>query len=76
VAVVGDTKLSGTSVTFWPDTKIFETTKFMYEMLVTRIKFAAYLTPGVTFTIAEVASGKKQRFCYEGGIKTRLKNLV
>ena len=74
--VVGDTDVSGTTVVFWPDDKIFETTKFSYETLVTRIKFAAYLTPGVTFTISDVATGRKQRFCYEGGIKTWLKNLV
>lgn len=74
--VVGDTDVSGTTVTFWPDGTIFETTKFIYETLVARVKFAAYLTPGVTFTLSDVASGKKQRFCYEGGIKTWLKNLV
>lgn len=74
--VVGETDVSGTSVTFWPDGSIFETTKFIYETLVTRIKFAAYLTPGVTFTISDVAGDKHQRFCYEGGIKTWLKNLV
>jgi DNA gyrase subunit B len=75
-SVVWDTDVNGTTVTFWPDGSIFETTKFIYETLVTRIKFAAYLTPGVTFTIADESGKKKQRFCYEGGIKTWLKNLV
>lgn len=74
--IVGETDISGTTVTFWPDDTIFETTKFIYETLVARVKFAAYLTPGVTFTLSDVASGKKQRFSYEGGIKTWLKNLV
>lgn len=76
VAVVWETDVSGTSVQFWPDGSIFETTKFVYETLVTRIKYAAYLTPGVTFTIADEASKKKLRFCYQDGIKTWLRNLV
>ncbi len=74
--VVGDTALSGTTVTFRPDWTIFETTKFIYETLVTRIKYAAYLTPWVTFTIADEATQKKLRFCYQEGIKTWLRNLV
>jgi DNA gyrase/topoisomerase IV subunit B len=48
----------------------------VYETLVTRIKYAAYLTPGVTFTIADEAGQKKLRFCYQDGIKTWLRNLV
>lgn len=72
----GKTDKSGTSVTFWPDDTIFETVKFSYDALAARIRSAAYLTPGVTFTISEEASGKRQRFCYEGGIRTWLRNLV
>lgn len=72
----GKTGKSGTSVTFWPDDTIFETVKFSYDALAARIRSAAYLTPGVTFTISEEASGKRQRFCYEGGIRTWLRNLV
>ncbi len=74
--IVGETDITGTSITFLPDDTIFETTKFIYETLVARVKFAAYLTPGVTFTLSDIASGKKERFSYEGGIKTRLKNLI
>lgn len=76
ISEVGITNVTGTTVTFLPDSTIFETTKFMYETLVARVKSAAYLTPGVTFTISEVASGKRQRFCYEWGVRTWLKNLV
>lgn len=76
VAVVWTSNVSGTSVQFWPDGSIFETTKFVYETLVTRIKYAAYLTPGVTFTIADEHTKKKLRFCYQDGIKTWLRNLV
>jgi DNA gyrase subunit B len=76
IQMIGDTDVNGTTVQFWPDGSIFETTKFIYETLVTRIKYAAYLTPGVTFTIADEATKKKLRFCYQDGIKTWLRNLV
>jgi DNA gyrase subunit B len=53
IEIVGTTDVSGTTVQFWPDNTIFETTTFIYETLLARIKFAAYLTPGVTFTIID-----------------------
>ena len=40
------------------------------------MKNAAYLTPGVTFTLVDERSGYAERFCFEGGIKTWLANLV
>ncbi len=76
IEVVGDTKLRGTTIEFMADDTIFETTKYNYDTLVTRMKYAAYLTPGVTFTITDEATGAAERFYYEGGIKTWLKNLV
>ncbi len=74
--VVGETDLQGTTIEFLADDTIFETTKYNYETLSSRLKYAAYLTPGVTFTITDEAAGKAERFYYEGGIKTWLKNLV
>ncbi|MBP6910398.1 DNA gyrase subunit B [Patescibacteria group bacterium] len=76
LAVVGKTDVRGTTIEFLADDTIFETTKYVYETLATRMKYAAYLTPGVTFTITEEATGRAERFYYEGGIKTWLRNLV
>lgn len=74
--VVGKADIHGTTIEFLADDTIFETTKYVYETLATRMKYAAYLTPGVVFTITDEASGKAERFYYEGGIKTWLRNLV
>lgn len=74
--VVGNSDVHGTTVEFLADETIFETTKYNYDTLATRLKYAAYLTPGVTFTITDEAGGKAERFYYEGGIKTWLRNLV
>ncbi|MFZ2150443.1 MAG: DNA gyrase subunit B [Candidatus Absconditicoccaceae bacterium] len=74
--IVGETDKSGTTVTFMPDDQIFETLEFSENIEVSRIKQAAYLTPGVTFTFISQKSGLRQRFYFEEGIKTRLNNLV
>lgn len=76
IEIVGNTELRGTTVEFLADDTIFETTKYNYETLASRVKYAAYLTPGVTFTITDEATERCDRFYYEGGIKTWLKNLV
>jgi len=76
VAVVGETDKRWTTITFIPDDTIFDTMEFMWSTLVTRIKHAAYLTPGVTFTLIDEVSGKQERFLFAGGIKTWLTNLV
>ena len=74
--VIGDTDKTGTSVTFMPDGTIFETLEFSETAEVARMKQAAYLTPGVSFTFKNLKTWLMSRFMYEWGIKTRLKNLV
>lgn len=74
--ILWETDKNGTSVTFMPDPTIFDTVEFVESTEVQRMKQAAYLTPGVIFTIVSKKSGLKERFYYEGGIKTWLNNLV
>ena len=74
--VIGDTDKTGTSVTFMPDGTIFETLEFSETAEVARMKQAAYLTPGVSFTFKNLKTWLMSRFMYEWGIKTWLKNLV
>jgi len=76
VAVVGETDKVGTTISFVPDDTIFDTLDFVWSTVVTRMKHGAYLTPGVTFTMIDEVTGKQERFYFEWGIKTWLKNLV
>ena len=76
IEITGDTEISGTTISFQPDHTIFETTEFSYYTLATRLKHAAYLTPGVVFTLVDEVKHKTERFYYEGGIQTWLTNLV
>lgn len=74
--VVWESDLHGSTITFVPDNTIFDTMEFSYHTLATRLKHAAYLTPGVTFTIVDHTKHKQERFYFEGGIRTWLKNLL
>ena len=73
---IWETDKHGTSVTFLPDPTIFDTTEFIEWYEIQRMKQAAYLTPGVTFTFIDRKTWTKSRYYYEWGIKTWLNNLV
>ena len=74
--IIGETDKTWTSVTFMPDGTIFETLEFSETAEIARMKQAAYLTPGVSFTFKNMKTWLASRFMYEGGIKTWLRNLV
>ena len=70
LAVVGDTDKTGTRVTFYPDSEIFETIVFNYDNLKVRLRELAYLNKGLTISLEDLR-GEKPRFDefrYEGGI--------
>lgn len=73
---LGATEVNGTTVHFKPDATMFETTDFALGTEISRMKNAAYLTPGVTFTLIDERVDYHGRFCFEGGIKTWLDNLI
>jgi len=73
---VGESDKVGTSVKFLPDATIFETIEFSQPIEIARMKQSAYLTPGVTFNFVNKKTWFRQRFFFDGGIKTWLRNLV
>lgn len=73
--VVGKTDRSGTEITFYPDTSIFETTEFSYATIMDRLRHQAYLTKGVKTSISNQKNGDRYSFYFEGGIKSYVKNL-
>lgn len=76
VEVVDETDKQGTTITFVPDETIFDTTEFSYHTIASRLKHAAYLTPGVIFTLVDEIDDKTERFYFEWGIRTWLNNLL
>ncbi len=66
--VTGTTKRRGTKITFRPDSQIFETVEFSFDILAHRLRELAFLNAGVTIELADERTEKSHRFQYEGGI--------
>ncbi|MXR40964.1 DNA topoisomerase (ATP-hydrolyzing) subunit B [Halobaculum sp. WSA2] len=60
---------TGTTIRFWPDTDIFETTDFAFDTLANRLRELAFLNEGVTISLADERDGETETFHYEGGIR-------
>jgi DNA gyrase subunit B len=72
---IGKTDKRGTRITFWPDEEIFETLEYDYTILSNRLKELAFLNRGVTISITDERSEKKETFYYEGGIEEYVQYL-
>jgi DNA gyrase subunit B len=65
---------TGTTITFWPDRKIFETTEWSFETLSRRLQEMAFLNRGLAITLTDQRpahiNGEPRvvRYCYSGGI--------
>ena len=64
-----DDEGTGTTIRFWPDEEIFETTEFSFSTLESRLRELAFLNSGVEISLEDERSDESQRFCYEGGIR-------
>ncbi|HTE22704.1 MAG TPA: DNA topoisomerase (ATP-hydrolyzing) subunit B [Candidatus Limnocylindria bacterium] len=73
--VTGKTDKTGTEITFYPDTTIFESTQITYETVLDRLRHAAYLTKGVRTSISDERTGTRYGFYFEGGIQSYVKHL-
>ena len=67
---IGDTKKTGTKVTFLPDDTIFETLDFDLETLVQRMREMAFLNKGLRITVKDERPDPEvdYDFHYEGGL--------
>ena len=73
---LGNSKQTGTKITFYPDPEIFkEGTEFNFEAVLTRSRQQAYLTKGVTISVTDDRTGQKYKFYFEGGIKSYIASL-
>ncbi|HLC96786.1 MAG TPA: DNA topoisomerase (ATP-hydrolyzing) subunit B [Candidatus Nanoarchaeia archaeon] len=65
---IGTSEFHGTTVTFWPDPEIFETTDFHFETLSSRLRELAFLNQGLRINLEDERTGKNHEFRYDGGI--------
>jgi DNA gyrase subunit B len=68
VKSIGDTKKTGTKVTFLPDGKIFKSRTFKYETIAERMRELAFLNKEITIFIRDANSGAQERLHFEGGL--------
>ena len=71
ITVVGDTDMQGTTVSFKPDTEIFDEIVFDYETIHKRMREQAFLNAGLRIKTLDERPGFEARdeMCYEGGIR-------
>ena len=68
VEIIGTSEKTGTTITFWPDPEIFETTAFDYEVLQNRFRNQAFLNKEATIFFEDKITGRTDTFHYEGGV--------
>ncbi len=66
--ILGDSKRTGTSITFKPDPSIFSTTLFNYDIIKERIRESAFLIKKLKMTLIDKRTNKSESFYYEEGI--------
>ncbi len=73
---IGKTKETGSSVTFWPDPKIFKETRFSYSIIKERVQEDAFLLKGLKIKLRdERENPKEDEFVYEDGLKAFVEEL-
>ncbi|WP_435115425.1 DNA topoisomerase (ATP-hydrolyzing) subunit B [Halolamina sp. C58] len=75
-----DDEGTGTTIRFWPDEEIFETTEFEFTTLESRLRELAFLNSGVHIELADERDDEdhepqSETFLYEGGIRAFVRFL-
>ncbi|MBR5586417.1 MAG: DNA topoisomerase (ATP-hydrolyzing) subunit B [Clostridia bacterium] len=71
VHISGKTDRTGSTVTFWADDEIFETTTYDYDVLLKRLREQAFLNGGIKIVFSDLREEEpiEEVLHYEGGIK-------
>ncbi len=75
LVTIGETNRTGTTIEFWPDDEIFETTEFKFDILSKRFRELAYLNPQITIKFTDEQIGKKEVYHFEGGLNQFVEDL-
>ena len=66
----GNTSLTGTTITFKPDTDIFTHLDFSFDVLSRRLRQLSFLNPGLKISLEDERTKKKNEFRYSGGLSS------
>jgi DNA gyrase subunit B len=72
---IGTSKKTGTRIRFKPDTKIFTSTKFSYDILSNRLRELAFLNAGLQISLLDERTGKSADWKFKGGVVEFVKHL-
>jgi DNA gyrase subunit B len=77
LAVIGNSDKTGTKITFKPDSTIFSTTEFQYDVLASRLRELSFLNAGFVISLVDEReqSGRGETFQYKGGISEFVEHL-
>lgn len=75
ISTVGKSDSTGTTISFWPDEKIFETTEFDYGIILDYLRHQAYLTKGIHLKAINQKTGQRYAYYFEGGIRSYVEHL-
>src|SRR6266852_2477187 len=71
--VVGPAEGTGTIITFLPDSEVFESIEFDYDILATRLRELALLNAGLRIIIVDKVHDRGDVFQFQGGIAEYVK---
>jgi len=69
-------KQTGTTVRFWPDPKYFDSPKISLSKLKHVLRAKAVLCAGLTVRLTDAASGEKDEWFYEDGLRDYLRSML
>tara|TARA_B100000408_G_scaffold40148_1_gene30486 strand:+ start:48 stop:2018 length:1971 start_codon:yes stop_codon:yes gene_type:complete len=74
---IGKAKKTGTKVCFYPDSSIFKTIYFEYDIIAERLRELAYLNSGLEIILKDEREedGESDRFKFKGGLSDFVKYL-
>jgi len=67
---IGESKKTGTCVTFMPDYEIFKNCQFSFSTICERMQESAFLLPQLTVELESVGDNKKVTYHYDNGIQS------
>ena len=67
---VGESRKTGTTVTFMPNYEIFKGCKFSYTTICERMQESAFLISGLTIEVIDEEDDRKEVYCYENGLNS------
>ena len=66
---------TGTKVTFKPDSEIFGSYHFDFNVLATRLRELAFLNRGLSLSLTDERTGDEKTFKYDGGLASFLEHI-